>query len=210
MGFRGSKTNTSSGSLYEEFRNGHVQDFNSTSGKVGKFAREDVVITSLFSGCGATYISAAIANYLVDVRRGRTVRVGDAKDEYITALLRSNIMQKTYPVEIQELYNICDCVVQDVGSYYSLDKTKSTALSRATTKIIVCHADDDSLKLLASFARERTDAERFFYIFNVLPDEWRRKVYKTMNIYEAYCLPLFNAKSPDKEVKKILKRIFGR
>lgn len=210
MGLLGSKNKAPSGSLYAEFRNGHIQDFNSTSGKVGKFAREDVVVTSLTPGCGATYVSATIANYLVGIKRGKTIHVGEAKDTYLSELLRPTIMQKKYPVEIQELYNVADCIVQDVGPYHNLDKNKTTALSRATTKIIVCHADDDSLKELASFARERTDAERFYYIFNVLPDEWKRKVYRTMNIYEAYCIPLFYAKTPNKEVTKALVKIFGR
>lgn len=210
MGLLGSKNNADSGSLYAEFRNEHVKEYTSTSGKVGKFAREDVVITSLNSGCGSTYISAAVANYLAGLRRGRTVHVGDSKDEYIGEMIYPSVLQKKYPVELEELYKICDCIVQDVGPYYKLDKNKSTVLSRATTKIMVCHADDDSLKQLATFVRERADAERFFYLFNILPDEWRRKVYKTMNIYEAYCLPLFNAKKPDKEVRKVMQKIFGR
>lgn len=212
MGLFGTKnTSAQGGSLYAEFKNEHkAPEYKSTSGKVSRMAREDVVITSMCPGCGATYFSAAVANYLVDVNRGRTAFIGDSKDSYVDSILRTSILKKEYPTDVEDLYNLCECVVQDIGEYQKLDKNKTMALSRATTKIVVCHADDDCMKRVAEFARERTDADRFYYVFNVLPDEWKKKVYKTMNIYEAYCLPLFSAKNTEKEVTLILRKILGR
>ena len=210
MGLLNSKSKSSMGNIYEDFMSGYSQELTSTSGRAGKHVREDVVVTTMTPGCGGTYISVAIANYLADVKRGRVIHVGDLKDEYVQDLLRPAIIQKKYPEDMQELYNESDCVIQDVGTYDLLNKQKGIALSKAATKIMVCHADDDSMRKLATFARERADADRFYYLFNVLPDEWRRKVYKTMNIYEAYCMPLFSTKTFDAETKQILRKIFGR
>ena len=196
--------------LYAEFKNERLPEYTGTNGKVGRSAREDIVVTSIIPGAGATYISAAIANYISGKKKGRTVLVGDAKDTYVESLLKPKVIHKKYPVEIQELYSTCDYMVQDIGCYQSLDNTKSVALARATTKVIICHADDDCMRKIAAFARERQDAERFYYLFNVLPKEWKSKVYRTMDMYEAYCLPLFNAKNPEKEVCLMFKKIFGR
>lgn len=208
--FGGNKTN-SSGSLYAEFKAENAPvEYTATSGKVGRSAKEDIVVTSVVPGCGCTYISAAIANYLADINRGRVALVGDSKDTYVKPLLRTQILQKEYPVDIQDVYSICDCVVQDIGCYENIDEVKGLSLARASTKIIVCHADDDCMRQLAAFAKERPDADRFYYLFNVLPEEWKKKVYRTMNIYEAYCLPLFSVKAPDKETSLVLRKIFGR
>jgi len=211
MGLFGGNKNNSSGSLYAEFKTENAPvEYVSTSGRAARNAREDVVITSIVPGCGSTYIAAAVANYLFDIKKGRIVFVGNAKDEYIKQLLRPGITVKEYPVDMQDIYSICDCVVQDIGCYQTLNGAGSMALARASSKILVCHADDDCMKQVASFAKERQDAENFYYLFNVLPEEWKKKVYRTMNIYEAYCLPLFSAKSPDKETCLVFRKMFGR
>lgn len=211
MGLFGGNKKPSSGSLYAEFKTENAPvEYVSTTGKAARNAREDIVIASIVAGCGSTYIAVAVANYLFDIKKGRVVFVGSDKDEYVKTLLRPEIIYKTYPVDMQEIYSICDCVVQDVGCYHTLDGAKSMALARASSKILVCHADDDCMKQVALFAKERPDAENFYYLFNVLPEEWKKKVYRTMDIYEAYCLPLFSAKSPDKETSLVLRKMFGR
>ena len=109
-----------------------------------------------------------------------------------------------------ELYSTCDCLVQDLGTYSSFDGAKNMSFARATTKIVVCHADSDNMRKLATFAHDRSDADRCYYLFNVLPREWERNVYKAMDEYEAYCLPLFSAKNPEKEIQLIFGKIFGK
>ena len=81
-------------------------------------------------------------------------------------MLNPGILQQEYPVEMQDVYSICDCAVHDIGCYQSMDEQKSLSLARATTKILICHADDDCMRQIAGFAKERSDADRFYYLFN--------------------------------------------
>jgi len=204
------KSTPASGGMYAAYMNERQLDKTTTSGKVGKTARVDVAVTSISHGGGASYISAAVANYLADKNYGDILLLGSNKDEYLPEILRPSIERCYFPADISELYSACDCLVQDLGVYATFDSAKNMSFARATTKIVVCHADSDSMSKLAAFAYDRTDAERCYYLFNILPKEWEKNVYKAMDEYEAYCLPLFNAKSPEKEVQQIFHRIFGK
>lgn len=199
-----------SGGMYAEYKREVQPEKTTTSGKVGKMARADIAVTSIVPGCGSTYISSAIANYLFDINRERVTFVGDHKDDYLSSVLRQPIDRQYFPTDITELYSGCDFLVQDLGAYSKLDGSKNMSFARATTKIVVCHADSDSMRKLAAFAHDRSDADRCYYLFNVLPKEWEKNVYRAMDEYEAYCLPLFSAKNPDKDVQMIFKNIFGK
>jgi len=199
-----------SGGMYAAYKNEIQPERNATNGKVGRMAREDIAITSITQGGGATYISAAVANFLADTNRGKVLFLGNSKDEYVTSILRSSIEHKYFPADVSDLYSICDCLVQDLGVYAAFDSAKNMSFSRATTKIVICHADSDSMRKLAEFAYDRADADRCYYLFNILPSEWEKNVYKAMDEYEAYCLPLFSAKSMEKEVRLVFQKIFGK
>lgn len=206
----GKKKEVSPGGLYAAYKMETFPEKTATSGRVGRMAREDIAVISIVPHCGTTYISSAIANYLVSVNRGKVIFLGDRKDEYISSVLHRTVDRCFFPADVTELYSNCDCLVQDLGSYAELDSVKNMSFARATTKIVICQADTGCMKKLAAFERDRTDVDKCYFLFNVLPKEWEKDVYKAMDIYEAYCLPLFSAKNPDKDVQEIFQNIFGK
>lgn len=198
------------GGFYSGYRAKSMDGIGSTSGRVERTLRENVAVVELTHGVGSTYVSAGIANYLFEKSMGEVMLIHELKDEFLEEIILADIKRDTYPINMDEAYSSCDCLVQDFGVYKELDANKKMALSLASTKIVICNADDDYMRLLAEFTRERPDADRFYYLFNRVPKEWERKVGRVMDDYEAYCLPLFFAKVPGTDMKQILRKIFRR
>ena len=212
MGLFGKKSSASvvGGGFYSGYKAKVAESIGPTNGRVERTLRENVAVVELTHGAGSTYVSAAIANYLYNRGMGETMLVHDIKDEYLEEILMAQVVRDNFPINMAEIYSACDCLIQDFGVYKELDSNKKMALSMASTKIVVCNADDDYMRLLADFTRERTDADRFYYLFNRVPREWERKVGRVMDEYEAYCLPMFFARTPGTDMTQIFRRIFRR
>ncbi len=161
---------------------------------VGGSGREDVCVFTLRHGTGASYVSASVANYLAKFCKGDVSLVLDDV-EYAEEIVIPRIKTVTWASE-GDAYASANYIVHDIGVYEEMTADRRTALQRASKKILLCKGDGRFLRKLARFV-ETVDTSDIIFLFNELPTEWEKRVYKIIDFTKkVYCVPTFFSIAP--------------
>lgn len=180
--------------------------------KIGRGTRKEVsydrtkeiYVTSLFHGCGTTYLSTILATFLSNYYEGKIclIETKGLKEE----LTNIPIDVFTYPYDIGMLdKKMYDVLIRDVGVF---SKDVSNEFWNADLKCIISWPDEISLAHLASFVQQTEGAENFLYFFNLVPKDRENFILNLMKDYPTVILPCTSRKKLEKELIKKLYKIF--
>lgn len=180
------------------------REFNKTM----MYNRENVFVCALEHGCGTSHVSSAIANYIAEVRKGKTALITNSIHN--ARELLSLKVDCFMPSQEENLVGVYSNVVWDGGVFGELDGIGNIAMAKAQKKIIVCQADYDYFVKLANFTQSRKDDKEFAYIFNMVAREWNGKVEDAMASYDhVFTLPIFYPKAVPELVENDFRQILG-
>lgn len=162
---------------------------------------ETIFVTSLRHGTGKTHFSVSLANYLAE--QGNTVLVTE-QQEMVNSLTKDSVEVYYDNVELNSLQNT-RYLVLDYGNMTELSGYTLEEFERANRKVIMCWANDDFLGELAFFLQKlSTDTSNWYFVFNNVSPSRMKEVRRVMSAYNQCYLPVYDADSLPKDVKKIL------
>ena len=158
-----------------------------------------VAICSLDNGVGCSHIAKSLAYYIKNVLK-KKVCIVDFKGTLV-GMKGIEVFSKE---NIYQLYDKFDFIILDIGKYKS---SLENEIKRAPLKLMSAFYDEDYICTLAEFIKNEENPQKWKYIFNHVPENKKKKVEALMEDYEYWCMPTFDAESPDKEVETIFYRL---
>lgn len=163
-----------------------------------------VSVTSLKHGCGSSYMSAAIANYLSKKVKEKVCLLHTGFG-YASDVLNDKVELVFYPCDLSVVFADYGYIVYDGGILNELDKDM---LDRSDIKILMCWHNEEFKHLLLDFVKSRKDLNNWAFGFNHVPDKLYKDVYSLMEGLCVFCLPTFDVEHIDKTTEKIFSELF--
>lgn len=156
----------------------------------------------LRQGYGCSYVSAVCANVLSE-RAKSVALITDAPD--INEYVLGGVSLFEWDDGIDAAFSSHDVVVMDGGVLSSMLPSVHREMARASHKLMVCKSSDDYMRSLAEFVSgQNDDGKAWAYVFNQIPPSDYGKVKRLMDSYDICFLPVGDAASPSKEMRRSL------
>ena len=177
--------------------------------KVSYRGTAQIGVTSLFHGCGVTYLSELIALFFCGYKKGNTCLIETRG--LVDELEQAPMSVVTYPCELTTVYTEhYDFIVRDFGVFDEIKQEEYGDWERVDYKCVVCWPDELSLSCLAEFVKHTSHAEQFIYFFNMVPKNRVNEILDIMADYKTIILPCTSLEDIDKSLLTDLYRIFGK
>ena len=177
--------------------------------KVSYRGTAQISVTSLFHGCGATYLAELLASFFSAYKKGSTCLI-ETKG-LVDELDHASMDVITYPCELSYVYKKhYDFIVRDFGVFDLIRKEDFDEWTRSDYKCIVSWPDEQSLSRLAEFVKNTERAEEFIYFFNMVPKDRLNEIQDIMADYQTIILPCTSLDKMDKGLLTDLYRTFGK
>lgn len=166
-----------------------------------------IAVACLDNECGCTYISQALANYIKARVNSKILMVDKAGKNDIP----NNQGVAFQVIDFINLNNNYKYVVTDMGNLKKKSDSEKLEYKRANIKIMISNLEDDYLRQLAAYIKEdKKFSMKCAYIFNLVPQDKKRKVHKLMEAYEHYCLSIIDKDNLSYDAMKVFNNILSR
>ncbi|MDF2904943.1 MAG: hypothetical protein K0R34_264 [Herbinix sp.] len=168
---------------------------------------QTIVVACLDNECGCTYITQALANYIKAKVNNKILIIDKASENGTNNSQRIAYQLDQYGSQNQDY----KYVISDMGNLKERSDSEKLAYKKASIKIMISNTEDDYLKRLAAFVKEdKKSSMKSTYIFNLVPQDKKKKVHRLMEAYEHYCLPIIDKDNLSYEAMKIFNDILSR
>lgn len=165
-----------------------------------------IAVASLDNECGCSFISQALANYISGKANG-SVGIIDITKEMKNNSNTSMLTSK----ELIEKYHNYHYIIIDLGNLSHRSDSDKVLYKDANIKVMISIMEDYYLRQLAAFIRgDKRQAVKNIYLFNLVPQEKKKKIQKLMEGYKHYCLPIINKDKLSYDAQKIFHSILVR
>lgn len=166
-----------------------------------------IAVACLDNECGCTYISQALANYIKARVNSKILIV----DKAGTNGIPNNQGIAFQMADFINLNNDYKYVIVDMGNLKNKSDLEKLEYKRAIIKIMISNLEEDYLRRLAAYIKEdKKSSMKCTYIFNLVPQDKKRKVHKLMEAYEHYCLPIIDKDNLSYDAMKVFNNILSR
>jgi hypothetical protein len=166
-----------------------------------------IAVACLDNECGCSYITQALANY-IRTKVNNSICIVDASEK---GNKNYKQMVAIKSVDICNLHSDYKYILVDMGNLKERSDTEKLEYKRANIKIMISNLEDYYLRQLAAYIKEdKKSAMKCSYVFNLVPQEQKRKVHTLMEAYEHYSLPVIDKDNLGYDTKKIFNNILLR
>jgi hypothetical protein len=148
-----------------------------------------IIITSLYTNSGCTFLSKAFEEYL--------------------KVLNYNVKRMDQHNIISEDLINYNFVIYDLGRYSEIPQTLKHLILHAHIKIMVNLSSDIHLRCLSQFIKHGSNPNQWMYFFNLISKREHKKISELMEDYQYYFIPALysNDQSAEKEIRNCIKSV---
>lgn len=150
---------------------------------------QTIAVASLDNECGCTYIAQALANYIKTNISSKILLVDKAGKNSTINYPRLSSQFNQYGYQ----NNDYKYVIIDMGNLKEKSDSEKLEYKKASVKIMISNVEDDYLRHLAAFIKEdKKSSMKYTFLFNLVPQDKKRKVHRLMEAYEHYCISIID------------------